>query len=102
MICLVILVSILVSLWSIVTELSVITSTTTVGAPASSFGLKFDPPPETALIAATAPGQAPALTLEDKRNQKPGAEQPAPKPAEADKPEPKPPEPPKKKWWKLF
>jgi hypothetical protein len=51
--------------------------------PHASFGLKFDPPPETALIAAASPGQAPALPIEDKRKEKAGPELPAAKPAEA-------------------
>jgi hypothetical protein len=51
--------------------------------PHASFGLKFDPPPETALIAASSPSQAPALPIEDKRKEKAGPQEPAAKPAEA-------------------
>jgi hypothetical protein len=39
--------------------------------PHASFGLKFDPPPETALIAAASSPEVPALPIEDKRKAKP-------------------------------
>ena len=51
--------------------------------PHASFGLKFDPPPETALIAAGSPSESPALPIEDKRKQKPAKEDTKPVAAEA-------------------
>ena len=51
--------------------------------PHASFGLKFDPPPETALIAAASPPETPALPIEDKRKPKPAQEPGKPEAAEA-------------------
>lgn len=55
--------------------------------PHASFGLKFDPPPETALIAAGMP-DVPALPIEDKRKAKATAEPATPEPAETTAAEP--------------